>query len=98
MNESKHSLNTDKALFDRPEVMKWSLRLFYSICILLVAVDFIIHRHIETDIEKIPAFYVIYAFLACVFFVLIANQLQKLIMRDENFYKNAQVNNKKDNK
>ena len=98
MNESKHSLNTDKGFFDRPQAIKWSLRLFYGVCIMLVAIDFIIHRHVETDIEKIPAFYVIYAFLACVIFVLIANQLRRLIMRDEDFYKSAEKINKKDNK
>jgi hypothetical protein len=86
VNESKGSLNVNEGFFDRSDVIKWSLRIFYSICIMLLAVDFIIHRHVETDIEKIPAFYVVYAFLACVLFVLIANQLRKLLMREDHYY------------
>lgn len=98
MNESKHSLNADEGFFDRPEVIKWSLRFFYSICFILVSIDLIIHRHIETDIEKIPAFYVIYAFLACALLVLITNQIRRFIVRDKNFYRDSEDIDKKDNK
>lgn len=72
--------------FDRPQTIKWILRIFYSICIILVLADFIIHRHIETTVEKIPAFYALYGFVACVILVLIANQMRRWLMRGEDYY------------
>jgi len=79
---------TDKQsyLFDRPEVIKWMLRIFYAICVFLVLIDFLIHRHVETSVERVPAFYAIYGFISCVALVLLAKQLRKLLMRDENYY------------
>ena len=90
MIESEDSLSNNEGFFDRPEVIKWMLRIFYSICIVLVIVDFIIHRHIVTDVEKIPAFYAIYGFVACVLLVLVASQMRKLLMRGEHYYTNAE--------
>lgn len=76
-------------LFDRPRVIKWVLRIFYGICISLVLIDFLIHRHVETSIERVPAFYAIYGFFTCVILVLLAKQLRKLLMRDENYYETS---------
>jgi len=87
--ESEDSLSNDEGFFDRPEVIKWMLRIFYSICIALVIVDFIIHRHIVTDVEKIPAFYAIYGFVACVALVLVSSQMRKFLMRGEHYYTNS---------
>jgi len=78
--------SADPGFFYRPKIIQWILRVFYGLCVILVIVDFIIHRHIETSIEKIPAFYAIYGFIACVVLVLIANQMRKLLMRDEHYY------------
>lgn len=72
--------------FDKPENVKWTLRGFYIICVLLVAIDFIIHRHITMAWEKIPAFYAMYGFMACVALVIIAKKLRKMVMRKENYY------------
>ena len=77
--------------FDRPSTVKWILRIFYALCILLVLVDFIVHRHIETDIEKIPAFYAIYGFVACVLLVVIAKEMRKVLIRDEHYYESSDV-------
>lgn len=72
--------------FDKPENVKWTLRGFYIICVLLAATDFIIHRHITMAWEKIPAFYAMYGFMACVALVIIAKKLRKVVMRKENYY------------
>ena len=53
---------------------------------LLVVVDFIYHRHVHHPWEKVPAFYCLYGFAACVVLVLIATQMRKLVMRDEEYY------------
>ena len=75
-----------KHLFDNPKNVERLLKGFYVICILLVIADFIIHRHIMMAWEKIPAFYAIYGFIACVVLVVIATWMRKIIMREENYY------------
>ena len=75
-----------KHFFDKPENITWTLRGFYTICILLIVADFIIHRHIGLPWEKMPAFYAIYGFVACVVLVVIAKKMRKIIMRKENYY------------
>lgn len=72
--------------FDKPENIKKTLRWFYAACILLVVADFVIHRHIGLPWEKIPAFYAIYGFVACVVLVVIAKEMRKLVMRKEDYY------------
>lgn len=76
----------DKGLFDNPNVVTWILRVFYIICVALVLIDFIVHRHIYTAVEKIPAFYALYGFVACVLLVFAAKGLRTLLMRDEDYY------------
>ncbi len=78
--------NQKTYLFDKPRNVKRLLNGFYIICVLLVIADFILHRHIELAWEKIPAFYAIYGFIACVVLVLIAKQMRKVLMRRENYY------------
>lgn len=72
--------------FDKPNNVKWLLRGFYAICILLVIADFIIHRHVGLVWEKIPAFYAIYGFVACVILVVLAKEVRKIVMRKEDYY------------
>jgi hypothetical protein len=72
--------------FDKPENVGKVLRLFYSICGLLFIFDFIVNRHIYLNWEKLPAFYAIYGFVACVSLVLIAREMRKLLMRKEDYY------------
>jgi hypothetical protein len=73
-------------IFDRQENVDRLLRVFYVICILLALADFLVHRHIGFDWEKIPAFYALYGFVACVLLVLIAKQMRKILMRKEDYY------------
>ena len=73
-------------LFDNPRNVKRLLKGFYAICIILIIADFIIHRHTTMGWEKIPAFYAIYGFTACVVLVVVAKMMRKVIMRKENYY------------
>ncbi|VAW82801.1 hypothetical protein MNBD_GAMMA13-567 [hydrothermal vent metagenome] len=75
-----------KYFFDKPENVKWTMRVLYITSTLLVVADFIIHRHIGLPWEKIPAFYAIYGFVACVALVVIAKEIRKIVMRKENYY------------
>lgn len=72
--------------FYRKDVIRWFLRIFYFCCAALLIADFIIHRHIVTDIERIPTFYAIYGLISCVVLVYLAKWLRILLIRDENYY------------
>jgi len=72
--------------FDKPQNINRLLKVFYFLCGLLVVADFIVHRHIYHDWERIPAFYAIYGFIGCVLLVLIAKEMRKVLMRGENYY------------
>jgi hypothetical protein len=43
-------------------------------------------RHVERSWEGFPGFYAIYGFAGCVFLVLVAKQMRKVVMRDEDYY------------
>lgn len=72
--------------FDKPENVRWILIVFYILSGLLFALDFVVHRHIYLDFEKIPAFYALYGFVACVVLVVIAKWMRVLLMRKEDYY------------
>lgn len=75
-----------KHLFDNPRNVERLLRVFYATCILLVVVDFFVHRHIVMAWEKLPAFYALYGFVACVLLVVLAKLMRKVVMRKEEYY------------
>ena len=72
--------------FDKTRNIKWVLRVFYVICAVLLLVDFVHHRHVTHPWESLWGFYGVYGFVACVLLVLIAKEMRKLLMRDENYY------------
>jgi len=72
--------------FDKPENVKRVLNIFYSLCVILVLADFVVHRHIGLVWENIPAFYAIYGFVACVALVVVAKLIRKVVMRKEDYY------------
>ena len=72
--------------FDKPENIKRVLYVFYTLCVILVLADFVVHRHIGLVWENIPAFYAIYGFVACVALVVVAKLIRKVVMRKEDYY------------
>ena len=88
MKEVKKTMSEKKEndFFDRPEVIRWILRSFYACCFLLVAADFIVHRHIYSEIEKIPTFYAAYGLISCVLLVWAAKLIRLFVMRSESYY------------
>ena len=75
-------------VFDKVENIGKLLRVFYVLCALLLLADFVVHRHISHEWENLWGFYGVYGFVACVVLVLVAKQMRKLLMRDENYYDN----------
>ncbi len=62
------------------------IRVFFVLSAILFLVDFFIDRKIHQPAEKVPGFYAIYGFLGCVVLVLVAKQMRKVVMRDEDYY------------
>ena len=75
-----------KHLFDNPRNVKRLLWLIYAICTGLVLLDFVFHRHVVHDLESIPGFYAISGFGGCALLVLVAKEMRKFLMRDEDYY------------
>jgi len=85
--ENEKEKEKEKAhFFDQPENIQRMLKGFYALCILLVLIDFVVHRHTGFGWEKIPAFYAIYGFIACVVLVVLAKIMRKYVMRKEDYY------------
>ncbi len=70
----------------KKEKIKRLLYIFYALCIGLFAADFIIQRKIHHDWENLPGFYAVFGFVACVVLVLLATQMRKVLMRNEDYY------------
>lgn len=64
------------------------IRVFFALSALLFVADFFVDRKIHQPAEKVPGFYAIYGFIGCVVLVLVAKQMRKVVMRDEDYYEN----------
>ena len=84
-------MKKNKAYFlDKKENIQKILYVFYALCGLLFAADFIIHRHTYHNWEELPGFYAIFGFVACVLLVLVATQMRKGLMRGEDYYEKTE--------
>jgi len=84
-------MNNKKHLFDNPKNVKLLINILYLSCFVLFAMDLVIHRHTVHPWESFTGFYALYGFLACVILVLLARELRKLVMRDEDYYDNKDI-------
>jgi len=70
-------------LFDNPRNVRLVVRGLSAICVLLVGIELVVHRHLAHEWESLFGFYALYGFVACVLLVLLAAEMRKLVMRDE---------------
>jgi Na+/melibiose symporter-like transporter len=56
------------------------------VCVMLISIDLFLHRHEEFGFATLFGFYSLYGFVACVVLVLVAKQLRRVLMRDEDYY------------
>ena len=64
-------------------------KLYYAVWVcglVLVLLDFVMHRHDPIAFAERPGFYAAYGFLACVLLVLTAKSLRRLLKRPEDYY------------
>lgn len=86
MTHSKKTTSDKIHFFDNPGNIRLVLRIFYGICALLVALDFIVHRHTEFRWEGLFGFYPLYGFVGCVALVVVAKWMRTFLMRPEDYY------------
>ena len=69
----------------RGKIMK---RIAYAMLILIIVIDFFIPRHeIHFFGDRIPGFWSLFGFIACILIILISKWIGHLgIMQDENYY------------
>ena len=78
-------------IFDDPRNVKRVIGGLVVVCVVLIALDLVLHRHPSFSPGSFPAegwfgFYAIYGFVACVLLVLVAKEMRKLLMRGEAYY------------
>lgn len=94
MHNSQASSHEKPAFFDKPKNVSILMYSFYVISIVLVAVDFFIHRHelkladgnLIKTLEQMPTFYAVYGFVGCSLLVFGAKLMRIFMMREENYY------------
>jgi len=73
-------------MFDDPKNVKRVITALYAVCALSLLADFVVDRHAYHPAENLFGFYCFYGFGACVALVLIAKEMRKAVMRDEDYY------------
>jgi hypothetical protein len=73
----------------RPALVNRIVYTLYALCALSVVLDLFVHRHEKFAFAGSFGFYAGYGFVACVALVLAAKGLRRLLMRDENYYGEA---------
>jgi hypothetical protein len=71
---------------EQPKNVTRLYRGLWAVGLLLVAADFIVHRHAEVGFDDLFGFHGAYGFLACVGLVFAAKLLRRAVMRPEDFY------------
>ena len=79
--------NSEKRhLFDDPKNVRRVRQVLYAACGISVVAELFVHRHVDHAWERLFGFYAVYGFVACVLLVLIAKEMRKVVMRDEDYY------------
>lgn len=78
-------------IWDRPENVRRLIWTFAVACVLVFLLDAVVHRHSPfahgvAAFEQWFGFYAFYGFVACVLLVLVAKQLRRVVMRDEDYW------------
>jgi len=56
------------------------------LCVLSALTDLVYHKHVEFSWERFFNWHGFYGFLCCIFLVLAAKQLRRVLMRGEDYY------------
>ena len=73
-------------IFDKHKNVQRLLYVFYASLLVLLIIDFFIHKHGDFPWEDTPEFFAAYGFVSCVALIFIAKLLRKIVRRKENYY------------
>ncbi len=73
-------------VFDNPRNVKKVIYALCAVCGLSLFLDFFVNRYVDHPWEALFGFYAVYGFVACLFLVLAAKGMRKLIIRKETYY------------
>ena len=84
-------------LFDNPRNVQRLIRIFFVVCVVILGLDFVVHRRLSFQegafaAEDLFGFYAAYGFVACVFLVLAAKQMRRILMKSEDYYEREDAN------
>jgi len=79
-------MKKELTIFDKPKNIKILLAFFYLSLVVLLIIDFFVHKHAEFPWEGYPDFFAAYGFISCVALIYIAKLLRLFVKRDENYY------------
>jgi len=83
----KEKDGTDKEyLFDKPRNVKRLLGCFFSSLVVLLIIEFFVHKHPHFAWEGWLEFYAVFGFVACVALVIAAKYILRPIMRRREDY------------
>jgi hypothetical protein len=86
-NAENEEQKAKKYLFDKPKNVKLLLRCFYASLLVLLTIEFFVHKHPHFPWEGWLEFYAVYGFVACVVLVVAAKYiLRPLVKRKEDYY------------
>ena len=73
-------------IFDNPRNVTILLVVFFASLVVLLIIDFFIHKHAKFGWEGYPDFFAAYGFISCVALIYIAKLLRLFVKRDEDYY------------
>ena len=73
-------------IFDNPKNVRRLIWALVAICAATLGLEFFVARYVDHPWEKVFGFYALYGFVMCVFLVLAANVLRKVVMCREDYY------------
>jgi hypothetical protein len=81
-------MNFLEKIFEYPERVKTLKRITYAVMVVLVILDFLIHRHHEYFFwDKIPGFSSVYGLVSCVLIIVVSKFLGKWwLQKSEDYY------------
>lgn len=73
-------------IFDKPENVNRFLFFFYASLLVLLVLEFFIHKHADFPWEGMPGFFAVYGFISCVALIFIAKIIRLIVKREEDYY------------